>query len=200
MLIRFKKAQSITEYAVLMVLVIGAILTMQTYMKRGIQARIRDVVDYNPGGDSPTIDTGTDPYPFRYGAIFKTLQYEPYYISSDSASNYTTVQRELTGEAGETGRANVIGVGGKQTQLLGWGNEEVTLAGEMYDVTGDGVVGIEDELLFESGEYEKRVNVPSPDISDQTGAIGKPDIKGGGWQDIEDEWWKDKSDKKSKKD
>lgn len=42
---RKKKAQSTLEYAVLIIIVIGALLSIQTYIKRGIQGRLRQASD-----------------------------------------------------------------------------------------------------------------------------------------------------------
>ncbi len=42
---RKRRAQSTLEYAVLIVIVIGALLTIQTYVKRGIQGRLRQASD-----------------------------------------------------------------------------------------------------------------------------------------------------------
>jgi uncharacterized protein (UPF0333 family) len=49
-----KKGQSTLEYAVLIVVIIGALLTIQVYIKRGIQGRLRQASDdigdqYSPG-------------------------------------------------------------------------------------------------------------------------------------------------------
>ncbi len=43
--LRKRRAQSTLEYAVLIVIVIGALLTIQTYVKRGIQGRLRQATD-----------------------------------------------------------------------------------------------------------------------------------------------------------
>jgi Flp pilus assembly pilin Flp len=55
MLIRLKKAQSTLEYAILIGVVIGALLSMQSYLKRSLQGKLKDVGDqigtqYSPGG------------------------------------------------------------------------------------------------------------------------------------------------------
>ena len=39
------KAQSTLEYAVLIIIVIGALLSIQVYVKRGIQGRLRSATD-----------------------------------------------------------------------------------------------------------------------------------------------------------
>ena len=40
-----KKAQSMLEYTVLIIIIIAAIITMQTYIKRGFQGRWKQAVD-----------------------------------------------------------------------------------------------------------------------------------------------------------
>lgn len=40
-----RKAQSTLEYAVIVAVVIGALLAMQTYIKRGVQGRLRSSTD-----------------------------------------------------------------------------------------------------------------------------------------------------------
>jgi uncharacterized protein (UPF0333 family) len=44
------KAQSILEYAVLIIVVVAALLAMQAYFKRGIQGRARSSADEISGG------------------------------------------------------------------------------------------------------------------------------------------------------
>jgi hypothetical protein len=49
-----RKGQSTLEYAILVLIVIVALLAMQTYMKRGLQGRVRESTDnigeaYSPG-------------------------------------------------------------------------------------------------------------------------------------------------------
>lgn len=50
-----KKAQSSLEYAILIIIVLGALLSIQVYIKRGLQGRLRQATDdigeqYKPGG------------------------------------------------------------------------------------------------------------------------------------------------------
>jgi len=40
-----KRGQSTLEYAVLVVIIIGALLTVQTYIKRGVQGRLKTAAD-----------------------------------------------------------------------------------------------------------------------------------------------------------
>ena len=66
-----KKGQSTAEYAIVIGLVIAAIVAMQIYVKRGLQGKVKDAVDYKDSSDTVT---GT------------TAQYEPYYSSSAMTS------------------------------------------------------------------------------------------------------------------
>lgn len=43
--LRKRKAQSTMEYAVLIIIVIGALLSIQQYLKRGLQGRMRQAAD-----------------------------------------------------------------------------------------------------------------------------------------------------------
>jgi Flp pilus assembly pilin Flp len=49
-LFRNKKAQSTAEYAILIGLVVAAVVGMQTYVKRGIQGRVKDAGDAHTKG------------------------------------------------------------------------------------------------------------------------------------------------------
>lgn len=82
-------AQITSEYAVLVSAIVIVLTTMQVYLRRGVQARIRDAANY----------------PVASG-IFNTSQYEPSYSNStsqavsQSKSSYTVandmaVNREL---------------------------------------------------------------------------------------------------------
>ncbi|MFH1245207.1 MAG: hypothetical protein V1662_01855 [Candidatus Omnitrophota bacterium] len=63
-----KKGQSTGEYALIFAIVLGAAVAMQTYIKRGLQSRIKS------GADLMTIHTG---------ALGMTSQYEPEYYRSE---------------------------------------------------------------------------------------------------------------------
>ena len=78
-LIKNKKAQQTAEYALLISLVVAAVIAMQTYAQRAIQARIRDASDYFV---TETSDLGN------------TAQYEPYYLDS----SYVVSRDETTTE------------------------------------------------------------------------------------------------------
>ena len=44
-MLNIKRGQSVLEYAILMVIIIAALLTLQTYIKRGIQGRLKSATD-----------------------------------------------------------------------------------------------------------------------------------------------------------
>lgn len=83
-LIKNKKAQQTAEYALLISLVVAAIIAMQTYAQRTIQARVRDASVYL------TSSTNT---------LGSTKQYEPYYLetSYETLRDETTEQVQLKG-------------------------------------------------------------------------------------------------------
>ena len=92
-----KKAQNTAEYAILISLVVAGIIAMQTYAQRALQARVRDAAHFMAN----TIATQGG------GAMQSTLQYEPYYLST----NYNVDRNEdetqiLTG--GDTGVSQVV--------------------------------------------------------------------------------------------
>jgi len=76
-LLKNKKAQQTAEYALLISLVVAAVIAMQTYAQRTIQARIRDASGYLT---TQTSDLG------------RTNQYEPYYLET----NYNVSRDDLT--------------------------------------------------------------------------------------------------------
>ena len=65
-----KKGQNTAEYAILIALIIGGAIAMQTYVKRGFQGGVKYGVDklQRPDLDSPT------------------AQYEPYYLQTKTNS------------------------------------------------------------------------------------------------------------------
>lgn len=71
-----KKGQSILEYAILIVVVVGALIAMQWYMKGGYQGRIRSASD----------DLGE--------------QYSPTRVISNITTNSTSVTNETTSGGG----------------------------------------------------------------------------------------------------
>jgi uncharacterized protein (UPF0333 family) len=90
-----KKGQNVVEYSILIALVVGAAIAMQTYVKRGLQGRVKDVVDYT-GNNTTTGETAT----------FTGGQYEPYYAVAQStiSSNRNVTESVLAnGQMSRTG-------------------------------------------------------------------------------------------------
>ncbi|MFH0753752.1 MAG: hypothetical protein V2A70_04235 [Candidatus Omnitrophota bacterium] len=74
-----KKAQNTAEYAILIALVVGGVIAMQTYTQRALQGRLRDA--------SVGLRDQTN-------SIGKTLQYEPYYTVSKADKDKTSEKLE----------------------------------------------------------------------------------------------------------
>lgn len=72
--LRNRRGQNTAEYAIVIALIIGAVIAMQTYVKRGLQGRMKDATDKVA---TDTSELGT------------TNQYEPYY----SDQSMTTAQK-----------------------------------------------------------------------------------------------------------
>jgi len=99
-----KKAQSTAEYVILIAIIVAVAIGMQTYIKRGVQARVRDASDefYN----NFTSDT-------NWGCITSTTvtpltskQYEPENLSSKSTQNVTEdIENFSMAKDGTTSRA-----------------------------------------------------------------------------------------------
>ena len=76
-----KRGQSTLEYAVLIVVIIGALLTIQVYIKRGVQGRLKSAADdigdqYSDGNTNEiktTIRNSSTEETFNAGTIF--IQY-----------------------------------------------------------------------------------------------------------------------------
>jgi hypothetical protein len=91
-----RKGQNILEYSILIALVVGAAVAMQTYVKRGLQGRVKEATDN--AGSGGTVGGTT--------LTFSGNQYEPYYLQSNSqiTSNSTKVQNWANnGQVGQTG-------------------------------------------------------------------------------------------------
>jgi len=88
------KGQSIAEYAVLLSLVIAAVVAMQVYVKRGIQAKVKTGTDAYTGagvGTTITVEGGGQ------ATLSKLDQYEPYYQESTYNRYQESVEQEHMG-------------------------------------------------------------------------------------------------------
>ena len=107
------KGQSTAEYAIVIALVLGAVVGMQTYVRRAINARVADASDGVLPDTQLTANAGTRRY-----------QFEPNYSDSDF-----TTQSQLGTAAAAT--ADSIGPGSEATVTLSAG------AGGISDVRGN---------------------------------------------------------------
>ncbi|MCX5714624.1 MAG: hypothetical protein NT033_07460 [Candidatus Omnitrophica bacterium] len=105
-----KRAQTTAEYAILIAIVIGAVVAMQMYIRRGVQGRIRNVVDHvGSGGKVGDADF-----------TFSKEQYEPYYASSEATSGRQSNEQEILGKGGVVGRAAVEQTKQNRQVVNGW--------------------------------------------------------------------------------
>ena len=91
-IIRKRKAQNTAEYAILIALVIGAAVAMQTYGQRALQARMRDASQKLVGD---TIGLGG------------SKQYEPYYSNSSADVDSHRGYSDALGKRGEVTRTEI---------------------------------------------------------------------------------------------
>jgi len=108
MLRRKNLGQSTAEYAIVIGLVLAAATAMQIYVKRGIQAKIKGVVDYQP-------DT-----------MFTTGQYEPDYSASVMDTTRKAKENVLTNEQGEVVREIQASDGAAGEVTKRWGTQTTT--------------------------------------------------------------------------
>lgn len=97
--LRSNKGQNTAEYAIVIALIIGAAIAMQTYVKRGLQGRTKDATDYMAN---------------QTNTIGATQQYEPYYMQSDVTTTASNAQNKNTATGGA-----VSSTGQAQTQQTG---------------------------------------------------------------------------------
>lgn len=112
-----KIGQSTAEYAVVLALVVGAVVAMQIYVKRGIQGRMRNAVDHvsaagDVGGTTLTFDA---------------QQYEPYYMATDTVSAQAQNQNEVLGRNGQIGRSSTQASKMERASNIGWGTNTATV-------------------------------------------------------------------------
>ncbi len=78
-----RKGQNAAEYVIVFALVIAAAVAMQTYVKRGLQGRMKDATDH--------IATGTS-------ELGTTTQYEPYYSEQAMSASQKSTAETTTSE------------------------------------------------------------------------------------------------------
>jgi len=84
-----KRAQSTLEYAILIAVVVGALIGMQTYVKRGLQGRLKAATDDVGSQFEPTVSTVTQ--------VAQHDQYESSYTVDDTG----TVKKDDSGRGVE---------------------------------------------------------------------------------------------------
>lgn len=114
--LRNKKAQNTAEYAILIALVVGAVVAMQSYVQRGLQARTRGTSLYMKDQISEAMRNNDGD---MAASIGNTGQYNPYYLDQQYE---TTRDSEETATAAPT---NIV--------LTGTSNKSRAAAG--YDTT-----------------------------------------------------------------
>lgn len=86
-----KKAQYLAEMAILLGAVVAVIISMQTYMRRSLQAKIRDSVDSGVVAGQQELSAVSKSLNFEVSNNQPILkQYEPYYV--DESATYQTKQ------------------------------------------------------------------------------------------------------------
>jgi len=108
-----KRAQTIAEYAILIAIVVGAVVAMQIYIKRGMQGRVKDVVDYTGDAMFATQANGSN-----FG--FSSGQYEPYYSNSSTNSTQSANETERLGQGLNASRSANTAVSSNRTGQTGW--------------------------------------------------------------------------------
>ncbi|MFH1191181.1 MAG: hypothetical protein V1670_03185 [Candidatus Omnitrophota bacterium] len=85
-MLRFnKKGQNTAEYAIVIALVLGAAIAMQTYVKRSMQGGVKFAVDKLQSTEADSVTGG---------------QYEPYYLRTEydtSVGGHTDSEETVTG-------------------------------------------------------------------------------------------------------
>ena len=82
-ILRNRKAQNTAEYAILFAVVVGAFTSMQIYVKRGLNARIKDGINTIPfivTGQETTAATVVAKMFNSTSGSSSLKQYEPYYV------------------------------------------------------------------------------------------------------------------------
>jgi hypothetical protein len=92
-----RKGQNVVEYSILIALVVGAAIAMQTYVKRGMQGRVKDAVDH----------TGSVGEVGGSALTFTGKQYEPYYQESAGDVKTNRTLNEDIKKEGEVARTGI---------------------------------------------------------------------------------------------
>ena len=92
--------QTTAEYAVVLGVVIAAIVGMQIYVKRGMNARLKDASDSSMSAMWANLGKTGTPAP-------NDQQYEPYYTSSDYNATQSAAHKEKVSTGGVVTRSDI---------------------------------------------------------------------------------------------
>ena len=102
--LRKMKGQSTLEYAVLVIIVIGALLSIQMYIKRGLQGRLRSAADdigdqYSPGNTNvtKTVVTTSNTSESSIAGTSKSTFREPEVTTTNRTQNILNLEQEFWG-------------------------------------------------------------------------------------------------------
>jgi len=101
-----KRAQTTAEYAILIAIVVGAVVAMQVYVRRGLQGRIKSAVDYTGNATSAPWFNGT--------------QYEPYYMSATGKTKQDVTDTEKLTTTGNYTKGTAAYTNATRNQTTGW--------------------------------------------------------------------------------
>ena len=113
-----RTGQSTAEYAIVFAVVVAAVVGMQVYYKRGMQAKLKGVVDRLNFDTSPAGEA--------------LLQYEPYYAKSDYTVGQGTTTNAVVKEGGTIDRT----ISRDETTRTGSASQEVDMAQDAGWVPG----------------------------------------------------------------
>ena len=102
-----KKAQSAVEYAMVLIVVMGAFVAIGTYIKRGIQGRMRDATDDMGDQYDPRVANSFIEYRQVVNSSTKVYTYN----TVDAGVLETTTKRDDTSKIVET-KNGFISIGG----------------------------------------------------------------------------------------
>lgn len=112
-----RKAQSTAEYAIVLGVVITALVAMQIYVKRGINAKVKNVTNHM------TTQVGSGDLALKGTQL---EQYEPYYAQSD----YDVTQSTKATDSLKTGGAVTRGLAEEKTVRTGTSAQDVDLSAD----------------------------------------------------------------------
>lgn len=92
-----RRGQNTAEYAILIGVIVAAAIAMQIYIRRGMQARIKDAVDFTQTADD---DAGN-------GFFSNQTQYEPYYYQTNFETSQSGTQSEELQSGGGVIRTSI---------------------------------------------------------------------------------------------